>query len=148
MDPRRSSSPSASSKMDDKVDDTAEKDHHDNPDNDEIVSHPASSSTEHRDLEKNNPPAGNEQNAHKDDDPFLARFEDNDPSNPRNWTTLYKSWLTLQLGFLALVGSMGSSIISPANDVISKEFNISSEVKHWAAEQPLLGRRLRVPAPR
>jgi FADH2 O2-dependent halogenase len=28
------------------------------------------------------------------------------------------------------------------------EFNLSAEVKHWAAEQPLIGRRLRVPAPR
>ncbi|HEX8095758.1 NAD(P)/FAD-dependent oxidoreductase [Jatrophihabitans sp.] len=28
------------------------------------------------------------------------------------------------------------------------EFNLGAEVKHWAAEQPVIGRRLRVPVPR
>jgi len=28
------------------------------------------------------------------------------------------------------------------------EFNLGAEVKHWGAEQPIIGRRLRVPTPR
>jgi FADH2 O2-dependent halogenase len=29
-----------------------------------------------------------------------------------------------------------------------EEFNLRAEVKHWAAERPVIGRRLRVPRPR
>ena len=59
---------------------------------------------------------------------YLVDWEPNDPANPRNWSTSYKSWITFQLGMLALSASMGSSIISPAEDSIRHYTHISSEV--------------------
>ncbi|KAF2207755.1 hypothetical protein CERZMDRAFT_50467 [Cercospora zeae-maydis SCOH1-5] len=59
---------------------------------------------------------------------YRVKFEDNDPANPRGWSNAYKACITLQLGFLALVGSIGSSIISPAEPIIAQEFGVSEEV--------------------
>ena len=57
----------------------------------------------------------------------MVDWEENDPENPKNWSTGYKSWLTFQLGMLALAASLGSSIISPAEDAISSTFGVSHE---------------------
>jgi MFS family permease len=59
---------------------------------------------------------------------YQVDWEEGDPKNPRNFSFWYKSWITFQLGMLALAASTASSIISPASDVISAHFNISSEV--------------------
>ncbi|PPJ49817.1 hypothetical protein CBER1_03353 [Cercospora berteroae] len=59
---------------------------------------------------------------------FQVKFDDNDPTNPRGWSNGYKAWITVQLGFLALVGSIGSSIISPAQPIISEYTGVSEEV--------------------
>lgn len=61
-------------------------------------------------------------------DPFLVGWDDGEKANPRNWTTTYKSWITFQLGMLALCASLGSSIISPAEQTIANYTGISSEV--------------------
>lgn len=53
---------------------------------------------------------------------------DDDQGNPRNWSTLYKSWITFQLGMLALSASLGSSIISPAGKTIAAYVGVGSEV--------------------
>ena len=55
-------------------------------------------------------------------------WDDNDSENPKSWSTGYKSWLTFQLGMLALAASIGSSIISPAEDAIAAEFGVGHEV--------------------
>ncbi|KAF2668479.1 MFS general substrate transporter [Microthyrium microscopicum] len=56
-----------------------------------------------------------------------VKWKDNDPENPYNWSTKKKSWITFQLGMLALAGSAASAIIAPGEDQIAKEFNISGE---------------------
>jgi hypothetical protein len=43
---------------------------------------------------------------------FKVVFEDSDPENPKNWSAVLKAWITLQLGLLALVGSLGSVSVS------------------------------------
>jgi len=53
---------------------------------------------------------------------------DNDQENPRNWSNGYKSWVTVQLGLLALCASLGSSITAPAQDAIADYVGVSSEV--------------------
>lgn len=75
--------------------------------------------------EENIPPTKSESNAK---DVNLVNWEDNDPENPRNWSTAYKCWITFQLGMLALAASLGSSIISPAEDAISEYIGVSTEV--------------------
>lgn len=62
------------------------------------------------------------------EDVFLVKFEDGDPANPRNWTNLRKGLLTFLLGMLALAGSLGSSIIAPAQQAIANEFNVDEQV--------------------
>ena len=59
---------------------------------------------------------------------YLVNWEPNDKANPRNWSKSYKSWITFQLGMLALAASLGSSIISPAEDAIMAYTKISTEV--------------------
>lgn len=66
-----------------------------------------------------------EQNAK---DPNIVHWEENDKENPRNWSTAYKSWITFQLGMLALAASLGTSIISPAENAIAEYAGVSSEV--------------------
>jgi MFS family permease len=65
---------------------------------------------------------------HQDVDPFLVRWEENDPEDPYNWSNSRKSWITFQLGMLALAASLASSIISPAQGAIVKYTGVSEEV--------------------
>lgn len=53
---------------------------------------------------------------------------DRDLENPRNWSPVYKVWITFQLGMLALAASLGSSIIAPAKNAIAKYVGVSREV--------------------
>ena len=75
------------------------------------------------DIEK-----ADEKDASDDRDKYLVDWEPHDPANPRNWSTAYKSWITFLLGMLALAASLGSSIISPAEETIMRYTHISSEV--------------------
>lgn len=126
------------------------------------------------DLEKNDPvpiDGGTQQRTPSDhghhqpippgkDRAFLAKFEPGDKRNPKNWSNMLKGWITLQLGFLALVGSLGyfsllraspmeqqltptsdhsSSIIAPAENALGAEFGIGSEVTVLAVSLYVLG---------
>ena len=71
-------------------------------------------------------PLSLEQDEH--DDAFLVKFDPGERTNPRNWSTAYKSFLTFVLGMQALCGSLGSSIIAPAEAVIAQKFGVSTEV--------------------
>ncbi|TVY27514.1 putative transporter [Lachnellula hyalina] len=64
---------------------------------------------------------------------------DADQENPRNWSPAYKSWITVQLGFLALAASLGSSIISPAGNVVAEYMGVSSEVSVLSISLYILG---------
>ena len=88
------------------------------------------------DLEKG-PESEQPQDDHIDE--FLVKFEEGDPTNPRNWTTVYKAFLTFTLGMLALTGSLGSSIIAPAEPDIAKRFNVSTEVTVLCVSLYVLG---------
>jgi hypothetical protein len=62
-------------------------------------------------------------------DPNLVDWDgDADPANPRNWGKGYKSWITFQLGMLALAASLGSSIIAPGENAIAQYVGVSKEV--------------------
>ena len=65
---------------------------------------------------------------HRGADPNLVGWEENDPENPHNFSTIYKCWITFQLGMLALSASLGSSIISPAQTKLESYLGISTEV--------------------
>ena len=70
---------------------------------------------------------------------YRVDWEPNDPENPRNWKTAYKGWLTFQLGMLALAASLGSSIISPANNAISAYIHVSPQVATLSLSLYVLG---------
>jgi len=73
------------------------------------------------------------------EDPYLVKWEENDPANPYNWPTAQRSWMTFQLGMLAMVGSLASSIIAPAEPIISKELHMSSELTILTVSLYVLG---------
>lgn len=77
-----------------------------------------------------------DQQAH---DLYLVDWDEGEAANPRNWSTFRKSWITFQLGMLALAAAAGSSIISPAQMVISRELGISEEVAVLALSLYILG---------
>lgn len=64
---------------------------------------------------------------HDDKESFKVSFEDGDLTNPKNFPPSYKIWITFQLGMLALAGSLNSSIITPASEVLSSYLGISTE---------------------
>lgn len=61
------------------------------------------------------------------DEAFRVDWEANEPGNPRNFSTRYKIWVTIQLGFMALTASIGSSIIAPAETAIAEYVGVGSE---------------------
>jgi len=75
----------------------------------------------------------------KEKDEFLVAWGPADQENPKNWTNAYKSWITFQLGMLALSASLGSSIISPAEQTIARYTGISSEVAVLVVALYILG---------
>jgi hypothetical protein len=58
----------------------------------------------------------------------LVEWDAGDARNPRNWSRLFKYWITLQLGMLAFAASIGSSITAPATNSIATYANISHEI--------------------
>ena len=105
---------------------------------------PASPLTPHHDEE--NPPQpstekeqGNEKDETDGKTAYVVDWEPNDQANPRNWSTLYKSWLTFQLGMLALSASLGSSIISPTEHAVVAYTHISSELAVLSVSLYILG---------
>jgi hypothetical protein len=76
------------------------------------------------DLEKNEPTqeTANEYNA------FLVKFDKGDPEDPKNFNPFFKAFLLFEMALLAFAGSTGTSIISPADAVISDYLGVSVEV--------------------
>lgn len=72
-------------------------------------------------------------------DPFLVDWEEGDRANPRNWSNARKCFLTFELGMLAMAASVGSSIISPAEDTIISYTGISDEVGVLVVSLYILG---------
>lgn len=94
------------------------------------------------DEENPPPPTAEDKQVEKEKsehDPFLVGWEPNDEADPKNWSTTYKSWITFQLGMLALSASLGSSIISPAEAVIADYVGISSEAAVLVVSLYILG---------
>ncbi|KAJ5818466.1 major facilitator superfamily domain-containing protein [Penicillium riverlandense] len=61
-------------------------------------------------------------------DPFEVKFEKDDPDNPKNFGSGYKVWLVFQMSLLAMVGALGSSIISPGEAAIAEYTNVRKDV--------------------
>lgn len=53
-------------------------------------------------------------------DALKVKFEDDDPQNPKNYSSSHKAFLVIQMAMLAMAGSLGSSIISPAATSIAE----------------------------
>ena len=79
------------------------------------------------------PPAPSEK------DQYLVDWEPNDLDNPRNFSNAKKSFITFQLGMLALAASLGSSIIAPAENVIAQYTHVSTEVSVLSISLYILG---------
>lgn len=90
--------------------------------------------TDDSDLEKGDqppisPPSDKEEdNNNNNNSAYIVGFEDDDPENPKNWNKYYKAFITVQLGLLAMAGSMAASIVAPAEPIIAQELGVSREV--------------------
>ncbi|KAL7806676.1 major facilitator superfamily domain-containing protein [Trichoderma aethiopicum] len=71
--------------------------------------------------------------------PILVKWDENEPANPYNWPTLYKAFITLQLGMLAMAASVGSSIMAPADEKIQQVFHVGHEVSVLCISLYILG---------
>lgn len=70
---------------------------------------------------------------------WIVVFEEADPENPKNFKPWYKIFLTFQMSMLAFSGSLGSSIVSPAQSDIEDRFHVSSEVASLTLSLFVLG---------
>ncbi|PWY76152.1 bicyclomycin resistance protein [Aspergillus sclerotioniger CBS 115572] len=73
------------------------------------------------------------------DPAYMVKFEEGDPEDPRNFRSKRKAFLTFQMSMLALVGALGSSILSPGQSAIAEYTNISQEVTVLATSLYVLG---------
>lgn len=73
------------------------------------------------------------------DPDFVVKFDQNDLDNPRAFSSIHKALITLQLGLLALTGSITSSIISPAEPAISAYIDVGQEVTVLVVALYILG---------
>lgn len=80
------------------------------------------------------------QNAGEKDNAFMVKFEERDPENPKNFSSLHKVWMTAVLGLLAFAGSAGTSIIVPAEEVLSAYLHVSVEVTILVLSLYVLGK--------
>jgi hypothetical protein len=58
---------------------------------------------------------------------IIVQWEPNDPENPWNWPNAKKWFITAQLGLLAFMASLASSITAPANNAIAEYISVSHE---------------------
>ena len=79
------------------------------------------------------------------DPAFLVKFENGDPEDPRNFSSKRKAFLTFQMSMLALVGALGSSILSPGQSAIAEYTHISQEVAVLATSLYVLGSSISTP---
>lgn len=70
---------------------------------------------------------------------FQVCFEPGDPENPHNFGAGKKVSILIQMSLLALVGSLGTSIIAPAEPVIARYTNTSKEVATLVLSLYVLG---------
>lgn len=70
---------------------------------------------------------------------FKVKFEDGDPSNPKNYSASHKAFLVCQMSLLALAGALGSSIIAPAEASIAEYAQVGTEVSSLAVALFVLG---------
>lgn len=91
----------------------------------EIDTGPEAPAETARDVEAQATPKEEESS---EEDHFLVKWDEKDTNNPKAWSTIYKLWVTFQLGLLALCASLGSSIIAPAESAIAERFGVSQEV--------------------
>ena len=91
------------------------------------------------DVERGSPLPIPEKSSKILDDPYLVKWNTNDPEDPYNWSTVKRSWMTFQLGLLAMVGSLASSIIAPASTEIEEDLNMSTELTILTVSLYVLG---------
>lgn len=58
---------------------------------------------------------------------YLVQFDDGDPDDPHNFSTSLKLWITVIMSLMALAGSIGSSIVGPAEPLVAEYINASLE---------------------
>ena len=58
----------------------------------------------------------------------LVTFTEGDPDNPKNWSKLYKWYITMVVAFTCFVVALCSSVITADLEGVAKTFHVSREV--------------------
>ena len=62
------------------------------------------------------------------DDHELVTFTINDPTNPKNWSKVYKWWCTMTVAFVCFVVAFNSAVITAGLEGVNNTFTVSEEV--------------------
>lgn len=62
------------------------------------------------------------------EDPYIVKWLDNDPENPKSYSMIMKCWITFIIAFMTLCVTLATSAYSGAAIEITKEFQCSEEV--------------------
>jgi hypothetical protein len=106
---------------------------------DTTVTMPSSSNANDQALQRDEP-TPHEHDHEQEKEAWLVGFEEADTENPKNFKPWYKAFLTFQMSMLAFSGSLGSSIVSPAQSEIEDRLHVSSEVASLTLSLFVLGR--------
>jgi hypothetical protein len=58
----------------------------------------------------------------------LVTFQPGDPDNPKNWSKVFKWYITMVVAATCFVVAFSSSIVTPDIAGVAEEFNVSQEV--------------------
>ncbi|WWC99974.1 hypothetical protein V866_006883 [Kwoniella sp. B9012] len=78
-----------------------------------------------KDLQKGRGKEVQAEEGMKEDPNLVTWYGDDDPENPYNWSTRYKTFVALQMSFLTFAVYIGSSIYSAGIEGIMEQFSVS-----------------------
>lgn len=64
-------------------------------------------------------------------DPNLVIWDEDDPANPHNWPAHRRWTSTILIALFAFISPMASTMVAPALDTISDDFDIDSEIEQF-----------------
>lgn len=72
-------------------------------------------------------------------DAIIVTWYENDPENPRNWSSLKKKWTMLVIVLYTFVVYGGASIIAPTAEVVMARYKVSQDVANLGLSMYIAG---------
>lgn len=75
-------------------------------------------------------------------DASIVSWYENDPENPRNWSSLKKNWTMLVIVLYTFVVYCGASIIAPTAEFVMARYHVSQDVANLGLSMYIVGCKL------